>query len=331
MGLIIPSIPYKSQYDPDADEFRNDCGPASLAMILNGFGINVSTNAVYRKTGAKANNYTSVSQLMRASLSYGLAFNYFNHWTVGRLTELIGEGRPVIALVHYGAWSQISPGISTQNTFQGPHFVVVTGFDEKYIYINDPLWRDERRSEGYRKAWTHEQFNAAWGANNLDGNTPHCGILCSKALPTHPFGGGTWLSPAGVLISPELHQRIAAWSMYRGMPEPRLDTPATVNAYLVAMGKWGQRIVTHQVSDEDDLGSLALKYYGDPQKWGVILAFNGLNPGDTVFDGDELRIPEPLEQPVRIPPEARPSGGTFYHAQLFKDRLNQPAGTLAGK
>jgi hypothetical protein len=260
-----------------------------------------------------------------------VGFDYFNRWTVSQLTAAMDEGRPVIALVHYGAWSQLNPGISTQNTFEGPHFVVVVGYDAKYIYVNDPLWKDGRRSEGYRKAWTHAQFDKAWGANHLDGNTPRCGILCSKALPTYPFGDGTWQAPSRVLLSPELHQRIAAWSLYRGMPEPRLDTPATVNAYLAAMGNWGRRIATHVVDAEDDLGNLALKYYGDPLKWPVILAFNGLSPGDTVFDGDTLRIPEPLEQPVRIPAEARPSGGTFYHARLFKDRLHQSANAVLEK
>ena len=38
MGLIIPSIPYKSQYDDDASDFRNDCGPACVAMVLNALG-----------------------------------------------------------------------------------------------------------------------------------------------------------------------------------------------------------------------------------------------------------------------------------------------------
>lgn len=331
MGTIIPAIPYKSQYDPDAEEFRNDCGPACLAMVLNGFGINVSTNAVFRKTGAKANNYVSVSQLMRASLSYGLPFDYFYAWTIDKLKAAVQDGTPVIALVHYGAWSQINPGISTQNTFQGPHFVVVLGFDDQYIYVNDPLWKAERRAEGYRKAWTYEQFDAAWGSNHEDRNRDRSGIVTAKALTTEAFGDGARQTPTRVQLSPELHQRIAAWALYRGMPEPYLDTPATVNAYLVAMGKWGRRIVTHVVGEEDDLSNLALKYYGDPLKWRVILAFNGLSPSDTVFDGDVLRIPEPLEQPVRIPPETLPSGGTFLHAQLFKDRLSQAPSSYGGR
>jgi uncharacterized protein YvpB len=154
MGLILSSIPYKSQYDPDASEFRNDCGPASLAMILHAFGINVSTNSVYRKTGTEANRYVSVSQLMRAGLSYGVPFDYFYNWSIEKLKEGLLAGHTMIVLVHYAGWSKINPGVSTQNTFEGPHFVTVVGFDDEHIFVNDPLWKEERRGEGYRKAWT---------------------------------------------------------------------------------------------------------------------------------------------------------------------------------
>ncbi|MEX2143961.1 MAG: C39 family peptidase, partial [Anaerolineales bacterium] len=118
MGTIIPSIPYKSQYDPDADEFRNDCGPACIAMVLSAFGISASTNAVYRKTGATANRYVSIGELMRASQSYGVDFDYLYGWTVAKLADVVQTGRAVIALVHYGAWSQLNTGISTQSTFE---------------------------------------------------------------------------------------------------------------------------------------------------------------------------------------------------------------------
>ncbi len=111
MGVIIPSIPYKSQIDPDAGDFRNDCGPPCLAMILHGPDVEVSTNAVYRKTGAKANGYVSVSQLMRAGRAYGVPFDYFNDWSMMHLQVAIKGGHPFIALVHYGEWVKIDPGI----------------------------------------------------------------------------------------------------------------------------------------------------------------------------------------------------------------------------
>lgn len=321
MGVIIPSVPYKSQYDPDAEEFRNDCGPASLAMILQAFGVNVSTNAVYRKTGTKANRYVSVSQLMRAALSYGAPFEYFHSWSLDQLKELLGKGHAVIALVHYGAWSQINPGISTQNPFKGPHFVVVLGYDDEYIYVNDPLWKEARRAEGFRKAWTHEQFYAAWNSNHEDGNRDRSGIMSRRTLPTQSYGRGDWPAPTRAQLDPRELNRLYAWVAYFGVPKPNMENPASLNAYLAAMGKWGQRIAHHEVDENDDLGLLAHKYYGDPMKWPVIMAFNGLAPADTIRDGDKLQIPEPLETPVRIPLEELPRGRTYIHSNLEKERL----------
>lgn len=323
MGVIIPSIPYKSQYDPDAGEFRNDCGPASLAMVLQAFGISASTNAVYRKTGAIANHYVSVAQLMRAALSYGLPFDYFHSWTIPQLIEALRKGKGIIALVHYGAWSQISLGISTQNTFQGPHFVTVVGADDQSIYVNDPLWKDSRRSQGYRKAWTHAQFYAAWGSNHEDGNRDCSGIMTQQTVPTAPYGSGAWAPIVEFILDAQTIARIRAWTYFNNAPQPNLDNPATVNAYLTVMGGWGNQRIRHTVTENDDLGTLALHYYGDPLKWQVILAFNGLNPGDAISDGDVLLIPQPLESPFPVPEYDRPSGGTFGHfSRLEKDRLS---------
>lgn len=319
MGVIIPSIPYKSQYDDDAGEFRNDCGPASLAMVLRAFGVNVSTNAVYRKTGTKAHRYVSVGQLMRAGLSYGVPFDYYYNWTIEQLKDSLRKGHALITLIHYGGWSQINPGISTQNTFQGPHFVVVLGYDEKHIFVNDPLWKEERRSEGYRLAWTYEEFMAAWEGNHLDGNRDRSGILSHRTLPTKNYGKMEEADYSQFELKPQENQRLQAWIKYFSLPQPDFHSPASMNAYQSAMRKWGKRIARHTVGPDDDLSLIAQKYYGDPSKWEVILAFNGFTQSDTIHDGDLLKIPEPLETPLRIALEEIPRGGTFTHSSLEKE------------
>lgn len=325
MGVIISSVPYKSQYDDDAEEFRNDCGPASLAMILRAFGVNVSTDAVYNKTGTKANRYVSVGQLMRAGLSYGVPFDYFYDWSIEQLQESLRQGHALITLVHYGAWSQINPGISTQNPFQGPHFVVVLGYDEKHIYVNDPLWRDDRRAEGYRRAWTHAEFMAAWQSNHLDGNRDRSGILSQRTLPIKEFEKFETVAPSKFESNPQEAQRLQAWIRFFSLPQPDLHNPASMNAYQSAMSKWGQRIARHKLSQDDDLILIAQKYYGDPNKWEAILAFNGLTQSDTLHDGAILKIPEPLENPARIPLEEMPRGGTFIHSDIQKQTQNSGA------
>jgi uncharacterized protein YvpB len=321
MGVIIPSIPYKSQLDTDAGEFRNDCGPTSLAMILHAFGVEVSTNAVYRKTGAKANGYVSVSQLMRAGEAYNVPFDYFSGWTLDTLKARIKDGRPAIALVHYGEFVSIKPGVSTQYNFNGPHFLVVLGYDDDNIYVNDPLWSGSRRSQGEHKRWTYAQFKKAWGANSKDGNRNFSGIVSKRKLSTDAFGtSGTPVTPPPTFkVDPITHLRMKAWAAYFKIPLPEINNPAVANAYTTAMGNWGLRITMHKVTEVDTLGLLALKYYDDPLKWDVIAYFNGLGPGDTIHDNDVLIIPEPMEKPKAIPESAQPQGGTFE----FPSGLNQ--------
>ena len=308
MGVIIPSIPYKSQYDWDANEFRNDCGPACLAMLLNAFGYHTSTNVIYSKTGAKPNNYVSVAQLMRVALSYGVPFDYYARWTIAQLLEALHKGKGIIALVHYGAWSLINPGISTQNKFEGPHFVVVVGGDEDRIYVNDPLWKETRRSQGFRKGWTHDQFMSAWTQNSEDGNTPGCGLVTQLSLPTAPYGFGAISPIPRFVVDDQTINRIRAYAYFNNAPLPNLSNAATVNAYLTVMGGWGTRTSRHTVDSNDDIHTLALRYYGDSTKWRAILEFNGLSPKDVISDGYVLLIPQPLESPMYI---EQPTGGTY--------------------
>ena len=186
-GIFIPSIPYKSQKDPDAKVYANDCGPSALAIILNAHGKNTTTDEVYRRTGAPANEYVRISQMRKAALSYDIPFDYFSSSNLDELKELVAAGKVPIPLVHYGAWSELSV-FSTQSKFKGPHFVVVVGFDDEHIYVNDPLWWGTRRSEGEHKQWTYAEFNAAWGSANKDGNRDFSGIVCTVPLATEVLG-----------------------------------------------------------------------------------------------------------------------------------------------
>ena len=320
MGIIIPSIPYKSQNDPDASKFRNDCGPASLAMVLHAFGVTVSTNAVFRKTGAPDNGFVSVGQLRRASQSYGVPLEYRADQTLAQLRKLIRSGKPLIALVHYGAFVQVAPGQSTQSKFTGPHFLVVVAYDDQHVYVNDPLWSGTRRSEGERLRWTNAQFMAAWGECKKDGNRNFTCLYPTKALSTDAWGlGVSPLAPPPpppepvFKIDPATFQRLLAWASFFGVAEPPANNPAAINAYVEAMSDWGLRFVPHTVSADDDLGMLSLRYYDDPLRWEAILKFNGLTVADTIHDGDVLNIPEPLERPVPIPAAQVPTGSTRPH------------------
>ena len=315
MGVILP-IPYKSQEDSDANRSRNDCGPTSLAMILNGFDVNVTTNAVHIRTGANTTEFVSIYQLMRASESYGITFTYFSGAGRQYLFDMLDQGRPIIALIHYGYFVSVDYGVSTQSFFTGPHFLVVSGYDDKYVYVHDPLWWGSRRDEGKYKRWTHDQFFTAWNQNSKDGNRNASGIYCNQKFDAIKVDG-IWQSTNVPTMDPLDKRKITAWCHYHNREVPNLTSTTVVASYLEAMDGWGDVYVEHTVQAGDTMSMIALYYYDDPLKWDVIRAYNGLALSDVVSDGTVLLIPEPLRIPIEfLPEDERPIGGSSPYLDL---------------
>lgn len=304
MGTIL-NLPYKSQYDPDAGVSRNDCGPTCLAMLLNAYGITATTDAVFRRTGAAPDQYISVAQLMRVGESYGAPLEYRKGWGLGELRAMLDLGKPVIAVVHYAAFSEVQPGVSTQSDFKGPHFVIVVGYDDANVIVHDPLWRDGRRDEGAFKKWRNDLWRQAWGRCHEDCDAQgNCNPDDSALIAVRPIS-----SSAKTQVSPAVIRRIRAKAAFDGVPQPDLSQPASVNGYVAALGKWGQRTVAHRVSPTDTLWRLAKAYYGDGNKMSVIQTFNGLAETDVIHDGQVLLIPEPTLS-GEIPEDRIPKGVT---------------------
>ena len=158
------SIIYKSQWDNDASGSNDDCGPACLAQILNFYGENVTTDEIFWKTGAASNALITFAQLYRAISSYGYNYELFTNSNRDKIKELINKGIPAVALVHYGNLS------TRQDTYTGPHFIVIRGFSDKGVYTNDPDFWGVRRNEGNNHLYTWQEFELAWKNCSLDGN-----------------------------------------------------------------------------------------------------------------------------------------------------------------
>jgi LysM repeat protein len=185
----VLDVPYRSQWDDDANKNTTDCGPACLAMLLGYYDEQANINELYAATGVEPGKYIGFGQLQRVARAYGVAFRYGDSYKLNDLKHWIDEGKPVIALVKYSHWSQIEPYVSTQDTFTGPHFVVVVGYGEGNIYINDPNYWPPRRQEGHKKAWSEVLFNLAWSnVRTPDAPNPNNAVI----VPTvgRADGGG---------------------------------------------------------------------------------------------------------------------------------------------
>lgn len=304
MATVL-TVPYKSQFDPDAGQSRNDCGPTCLAMLLNALGLAATTDAVFQRTGAVADGYVSMAQLMRVGESYGAPLEFRRDWTLGELHARINLARPVIALVHYAAFSELEPGVSTQSLFKGPHFVLVVGYDDEHVVVHDPLWMGARREEGAYKRWPIAVWDEAWGRCHEDCD-PQGRCNPDRAVLISVRGLSRSLRAQ---VPADLVRRMRARAAFEGQPEPNLTRPESLDQHRRALGQWGRRTVAHRVAPTDTLWRLAKAYYGDGEKLTVIQRFNGLADADVIHDGQVLLIPEPLLSGA-MPPEREPVGGT---------------------
>jgi uncharacterized protein YvpB len=181
--VIRLAVPYVSQFDDTARTHNADCGPASMAMILNigkPAGNNVTVDELYgRYLPNKAfSEFTTLDEMLQIGRGEGLTINRRDFSAANALEELrklIRANTPFAALVNYSKWDEIA-----RNNFQGAHFVVVTGFDEDHIFVHDPLFRGQRRGEGEFFVWRNQRFLDGWGSGQEIGNPNFSAVIPEK-------------------------------------------------------------------------------------------------------------------------------------------------------
>lgn len=163
-------VAYKSQWDTDAGGTKNDCGPTSIAQILNYYGENLTTDQVFAATGAGL-GLISIAQMQKAIASFGYTSHYEKGQSPARLKELIDQDMPVIMLVHYGSL------ISTQDkTFKGGHFFTLVGYRDDGYFVNDSNFWGDFRKDGDHHNYSKAELERAWSDSSLDSN-PICALI----------------------------------------------------------------------------------------------------------------------------------------------------------
>ena len=314
-------VPYRSQWDDDANQNEADCGPTCLAMILNHFQVAITPNKVYDFLPPKQpKDFTNFSELMNASKENGVTLNYRGfgdkNSALKNLRANVDAGNPFIALIKYKPWRPI-----TGNEFDWGHFVVVTGYEGDTIHLHDPLfglW--QLRSKGAHFAMSTESFCAGWGGFPADENPNWvCAIAGTPATihpthppapqppaPTPPTPTPPTPPPSPVLqppaptppapdqpqiLTPETERRICALAAYRWAEPPNFDDPDDVELWLTHLGDFAQTTVTHTVGAGDTLVGLAGRYYGEQHRWRAIHAYNNMTR-DSLWANERLLIPQ---------------------------------------
>jgi hypothetical protein len=194
------AVPYSSQWDPDASKSNNDCGATSVRMILNYYGESkLTTDNVQEKTGA-GGGLVTIEQLQNAISQLGYTSEFYTNQTLQNIKNFIDKDLPVIALVHYGSLN------STQDkSFKGGHFFVVCGYrDDNSLYVNDPNFKGDIRTQGDHHVYTQDEFLKSWGDCGYDRNPNNSFIVVSRAKVENVVSTG--LKPANfkVRVTPDV-------------------------------------------------------------------------------------------------------------------------------
>jgi hypothetical protein len=187
-------IPYVSQIQPGALQHNNDCGAASVLMVLRGYSL--------YKTATVDKIYDLISPagdvpLSATGLRSLLATNKIpSEWKVGLaihdMYDVLVARRPIIALIHYAPL--VAAGLTEKTGFKGAHFVVIIGMDIENIYIHDPY----STVKGEKLPVPVTVFNQAWTECNLDGNP-----ICAAIFMTPPLQDLSVQAPSALGIKYE--------------------------------------------------------------------------------------------------------------------------------
>lgn len=335
------NIPYRSQWDKDAQSHSADCGPTCAAMVLNYHNVDMSPDKMYHHLPPKeADEFTFFSELISVINGLNVKSSYKlygdRNQALAGLRSNIDAGKPMIALVKYQPWRSL-----TGNPFDWGHFVVVTGYDNTHIYINDPLfgmWKV--RSRGEQLALTHDQFCAGWGGFPLTENPNWaCAIIESlteptpvpEPVPTPPTPIPPVETPTPVATRPaqalgantmdDVNLRIRALAAYRWAEEPNFDDPAAVKLWQDNLGDWGLTYDKYVVQSGNTLSALAAQYFGQQHRWYAIKAYNNLNR-DGLWVGETILIPH-MGQSGAETTDTLPRDTTNFSKSLaFEDLLD---------
>jgi len=132
---LIENVPFYPQE-------TYQCGPASLAGVLNYRGINISPDEIAKEIFSESARGTLNIDMVLYAQNRGLnAVQYKGG--MNDLKKNIDSGNPVIVLIDYGF-----------SMYQANHFMIVVGYNEHGIIVNSG------RNKG--KFISEEEFLKAW-------------------------------------------------------------------------------------------------------------------------------------------------------------------------
>ncbi|MBI3378950.1 MAG: peptidase C39 family protein [Nitrospirae bacterium] len=137
---IIANVPFHAQE-------AYQCGPASLAGVMNYWKIDVTPDDIAKEIYSKSAKGTLNIDMVIYPQKKGLFAEQYS----GNMKDLkknIDSGYPLVVFVDYGLW-----------VFQSNHFMVVVGYNEDRVIVNSGKDKGKFISEeDFIKAWEKTKF-----------------------------------------------------------------------------------------------------------------------------------------------------------------------------
>ena len=158
-SVVWLRVPFRTQIDGTTYAQVN-CGPASLAMVLAGFGIDVAPGPLREYVNQRSGDYsaedgTSLYVLAGVAAEAGLrTFGVGDRWSVEAVREHVRAGHPVITLTKYRSL----PGHG-RSAAEFDHYIVITGLADDDLIYNDAAFVDDY---GYNLLISQADLEHAW-------------------------------------------------------------------------------------------------------------------------------------------------------------------------
>jgi hypothetical protein len=152
---ILLDLPFRTQQDNTGYAPMNS-GPASMAMVLGGYGTDVAVSDLRALMNGLDGNYSPgatprIETMARVAERGGMNVldlyrgARFNEWTVEQVREMIRRGYPVMTLIQGAVLpGGTPPGVSRER------YITIIGIDGDDIIYHDPAYPDEGQGAARR-------------------------------------------------------------------------------------------------------------------------------------------------------------------------------------
>jgi hypothetical protein len=215
---ILLDLPFRTQQDNTAYSPMNS-GPASMAMVLGGYGTDVAVSDLRALMNGLDGNYSPgatprIETMARVAERGGMNVldlyrgARFNEWTVEQVREMIRRGYPVMTLVQGAVLpGGTPPGVSRER------YITIIGIDGDDFIYHDPAYPDE--GQGAARRIPARILEQGW----LAASTPR-------------LAAGFSLGPEGRGMLDSARAEVPPGTAVTGSPTPNLNATVPVIATL---------------------------------------------------------------------------------------------------